>query len=90
MTETKTREAVASAMCRHHWVIDTPNGSVSSGRCRPVGLRRTSVTPPKTEWTTTALAQRIPLPRARAQRIPIHSLSVEAGRETGVFIFALH
>ena len=40
MTETKTREAVASAMCRHHWIIDTPNGSVSSGRCKTCGVAK--------------------------------------------------
>lgn len=38
MTETKTLEAVGSAMCRHHWVIDTPNGAVSGGRCKRCGI----------------------------------------------------
>ena len=26
-----------SAVCRHHWVIDTPNGAVSGGRCKRCG-----------------------------------------------------
>jgi hypothetical protein len=26
-----------SALCRHHWVIETPNGSVSGGRCKRCG-----------------------------------------------------
>jgi len=38
MTETKAREASASRFCRHHWVIDTPNGALSSGRCKRCGL----------------------------------------------------
>ena len=38
MTETKAREAIASTLCRHHWVIDTPNGAVSSGRCKRCGV----------------------------------------------------
>jgi hypothetical protein len=38
MPETKTREAVASTLCRHHWVIDTPNGALSSGRCKRCGV----------------------------------------------------
>jgi hypothetical protein len=40
MTETKTLEAVASSLCRHHWVIDTPNGALSSGRCKRCGVDR--------------------------------------------------
>ncbi len=27
-----------SAACRHHWVIDTPNGAVSGGRCKRCGV----------------------------------------------------
>jgi hypothetical protein len=38
MTQTKAREAVGSTLCRHHWIIDTPNGSVSSGRCKVCGI----------------------------------------------------
>ncbi len=26
-----------SAVCRHHWVIDTPNGAVSAGHCKRCG-----------------------------------------------------
>lgn len=26
-----------SALCRHHWVIETPNGAKSSGRCKRCG-----------------------------------------------------
>ena len=41
MTEAKVHEApISSALCRHHWVIDTPNGSVSSGRCKRCGVDR--------------------------------------------------
>jgi hypothetical protein len=29
-----------TAMCRHHWVIDTPNGAVSGGRCERCGVAR--------------------------------------------------
>ena len=36
MAHTETREATStlSAVCRHHWVIDTPNGAVSAGHCK--------------------------------------------------------
>ncbi|HNM76771.1 MAG TPA: hypothetical protein PKI89_00260 [Tepidiformaceae bacterium] len=40
MTETKTHGAVGSALCRHHWVIETPNGSFSSGRCKRCGVAK--------------------------------------------------
>ena len=30
-------KADLSAMCRHHWVIDTPNGAISGGRCKRCG-----------------------------------------------------
>lgn len=41
MTEANALEAASvSAICRHHWVIDTPNGSVSSGRCKRCGVAR--------------------------------------------------
>ncbi|MFN0149053.1 MAG: hypothetical protein ACKVT1_21325 [Dehalococcoidia bacterium] len=26
-----------STLCRHHWVIDTPNGATSGGRCKRCG-----------------------------------------------------
>jgi hypothetical protein len=29
-----------SAVCRHHWVIDTPNGAVSTGHCKRCGAAR--------------------------------------------------
>lgn len=29
-----------SPVCRHHWVIETPNGSVSQGHCKRCGLER--------------------------------------------------
>ncbi|MGB4863013.1 MAG: hypothetical protein WBO97_11175 [Tepidiformaceae bacterium] len=38
MSEIKRREGVSTTLCRHHWVIETPNGSVSSGRCKTCGI----------------------------------------------------
>ena len=39
MTETTALEkTTASAICRHHWVIDTPNGALSGGRCKRCGV----------------------------------------------------
>jgi hypothetical protein len=36
-----TRDTAAtSALCRHHWVIETPNGALSSGRCKRCGVAR--------------------------------------------------
>ncbi len=29
-----------SPVCRHHWVIDTPNGALSSGSCKRCGVTR--------------------------------------------------
>ena len=29
-----------SSVCRHHWVIETPNGAVSGGRCKRCGETR--------------------------------------------------
>lgn len=29
-----------SALCRHHWVIETPNGSKSGGHCKRCGQER--------------------------------------------------
>ncbi len=41
MANPHTQEGTASAaMCRHHWVIETPNGAVSSGRCKRCGTAR--------------------------------------------------
>ena len=41
MTEARTAQGTgATAMCRHHWVIDTPNGAVSGGRCKRCGVIR--------------------------------------------------
>jgi hypothetical protein len=41
MNEITAREASAvSAICRHHWVIDTPNGAVSGGRCKRCGVAK--------------------------------------------------
>jgi hypothetical protein len=40
MTETKLREGVAATLCRHHWIIETPNGALSGGRCKVCGVAR--------------------------------------------------
>ena len=41
MTEANAPEATgATATCRHHWVIDTPNGAVSGGHCKRCGVDR--------------------------------------------------
>lgn len=38
MTETNLQsESNLATLCRHHWVIDTPNGAVSGGRCKRCG-----------------------------------------------------
>jgi hypothetical protein len=37
MAHTETLDATLSAVCRHHWVIDTPNGAVSAGHCKRCG-----------------------------------------------------
>jgi hypothetical protein len=41
MTGNDTHETSGlSPMCRHHWVIETPNGALSSGRCKRCGVQR--------------------------------------------------
>lgn len=32
--------AGTTALCRHHWVIETPNGAISGGRCKRCGIVR--------------------------------------------------
>jgi hypothetical protein len=29
-----------SPICRHHWVIDTPNGALSAGSCKRCGAAK--------------------------------------------------
>jgi hypothetical protein len=29
-----------SLLCRHHWVIETPNGATSHGSCKRCGVQR--------------------------------------------------
>ena len=29
-----------SPMCRHHWVIETPNGALSAGHCKRCGAAK--------------------------------------------------
>lgn len=39
MTQANAPEKTnSSAICRHHWVIDTPNGAVSGGTCKRCGV----------------------------------------------------
>jgi len=39
MTQVNAPEKTnTSATCRHHWVIDTPNGAVSGGKCKRCGV----------------------------------------------------
>lgn len=41
MAQTKTSELQAQRdTCQHHWVIETPNGSLSNGRCKLCGVVR--------------------------------------------------
>ncbi|HXG36928.1 MAG TPA: hypothetical protein VNL15_08170 [Dehalococcoidia bacterium] len=30
----------AETQCRHHWIIDTPHGAISMGRCKLCGERK--------------------------------------------------
>ena len=32
--------STAAASCRHHWVIEMPNGPVSHGQCKVCGMER--------------------------------------------------
>jgi len=36
----RERRGTAHASCRHHWVIQTPNGATSGGVCKRCGARR--------------------------------------------------
>lgn len=38
--ERKREAAPAEATCRHHWLIETPRGSLSKGRCKLCGEER--------------------------------------------------
>lgn len=41
MTQAKTSETSGqSAVCSHHWVIDTPNGALSTGHCKRCNEKR--------------------------------------------------
>lgn len=41
MIETTSTPAQAGqVLCRHHWVIETPNGAISTGRCKRCGIVR--------------------------------------------------
>ena len=41
MTQTHAPDhATRSAICPHHWIIDTPNGALSGGRCKRCGAVR--------------------------------------------------
>jgi hypothetical protein len=41
MTHANSLESSStSAICRHHWVIETPNGALSGGRCKRCGVAR--------------------------------------------------
>lgn len=36
--------------CRHHWIIEAPNGATSSGRCRVCGMVRDFSNAGETIW----------------------------------------
>jgi hypothetical protein len=40
MTQVHHEQNSFSPVCRHHWVIATPNGSKSEGYCKLCGLER--------------------------------------------------
>jgi hypothetical protein len=40
VSQNPVKETAGSPVCRHHWVIDTPNGAVSGGRCKLCGANR--------------------------------------------------
>lgn len=41
MTQARAPKPEAqTAGCSHHWVIDTPNGALSGGRCKRCGAER--------------------------------------------------
>lgn len=38
--EERRRPARGGRICRHHWIIETPNGATSRGFCRRCGASR--------------------------------------------------
>lgn len=40
VSSNRTSYARSAAQCRHHWVIETPNGATSLGICKRCGRRR--------------------------------------------------
>ncbi len=38
--EVQPQAEVAVVTCQHHWIIDTPRGSTSAGRCKRCGEER--------------------------------------------------
>jgi hypothetical protein len=40
MTQANALAKESPTSCRHHWVIDTPNGALSEGRCKRCGATR--------------------------------------------------
>ncbi|HEY5475336.1 MAG TPA: hypothetical protein VIK11_01360 [Tepidiformaceae bacterium] len=40
MQQTSPGTGTHAGLCQHHWVIETPNGSVSNGRCKRCGVLR--------------------------------------------------
>lgn len=72
----ETREGT-TAVCRHHWIIDSAVGPVSKGRCRTCGVekefRNYIETVPWGEDTT--------LSYLVSSRIPISVVSTDDGEE---------
>ena len=38
--ELKPAQPIANEACRHHWIIEMPNGPVSHGLCKNCGIER--------------------------------------------------
>ena len=54
----------------HHWVIDTPNGALSQGKCRHCGaeqlFRNSEQDTPSSPWTATGTTARASRARKRS------------------------
>lgn len=38
--ERKPEPETATVECRHHWIIESPRGAISRGRCKRCGMER--------------------------------------------------
>ena len=72
MPGTPSVPKLAAPACRHHWIVESPNGPTSHGRCRRCGEEREFTNAHGDQWLVPAKADAILIARVKREEAALY------------------